>query len=59
MSAPPSETGGVHDTVDCVDSNDVPATPVGATGTVDGVARFEGVDATPVPPRFVAVTVNV
>jgi hypothetical protein len=45
--------------VDCVDSNDVPATPVGATGTVDGVARFEGVDATPVPPRFVAVTVNV
>jgi hypothetical protein len=51
--------GAVHDTFDWFDSNEVAATPVGADGTVDGVAVFEGSDALPVPALFVAVTVNV
>jgi len=57
--AAPLETGAVHDTFDCVDSNEVAATPLAAPGTVDGVAVFEGSDAMPVPALFVAVTVNV
>ena len=32
---------------------------VGAPGTVLGVTEFDGADAGPVPPVFVAVTVNV
>jgi hypothetical protein len=58
IAAPPSESGASQVTVDTVESNDVPATPVGAPGTVDGVARFEGSEASLVPARFVAVTVN-
>ena len=34
-------------------------TPVGAPGTVEGVAPAEGADALPVPEALVAVTVNV
>jgi hypothetical protein len=51
--------GAVHDTFDWVDSNEVAATPVGALGTVDGVAEFDATEAALVPARFVAVTVNV
>jgi len=42
-----------------VDSNEVAATPVGAFGTVDGVAGFDALEVALVPARFVAVTVNV
>ena len=55
----PLAAGTVHDTFDCVDSNEVAATPVGALGTVDGTALFEASETALVPPRFVAVTVNV
>ena len=51
--------GAVHDTFDWVDSNEVAETPVGAPGTVDGVAEFDATDTAPVPALFVAVTVNV
>ncbi len=51
--------GAVHDTFDWVDSNEVAATPVGAPGTVDGVAEFDATEAALVPALFVAVTVNV
>jgi len=44
--------------VDCVDSNEVALTPVGAFGTVDGTAVFELADAVLVPALFVAVTEN-
>jgi len=37
----------------------VASTPVGAGGTVDGVAVFEAFEAVLVPALFVAVTVNV
>ena len=37
----------------------VPDTPVGAPGTVDGVADDDATEAEPVPEAFVAVTVNV
>jgi hypothetical protein len=37
----------------------VAATLEGAPGTVDGVAEFDATEASPVPARFVAVTVNV
>ena len=57
--AAPLAAGTVHDTFDWVDSNEVAETPVGADGTVEGTALFEGSDATPVPARFAAVTVNV
>ena len=57
IDAPPV-TGADHETTTCP----LPAeadTPVGAPGTVDGVALEEAVDAAPVPDAFVAVTVNV
>jgi len=57
--AAPLATGAVHDTFDCVDSNEVAETPVGADGTIEGTALFEGSEAAPVPARFAAVTVNV
>jgi len=57
--AAPLAAGAVHDTFDWVDSNEVAETPVGAPGTVDGVAEFDATDTAPVPARFVAVTVNV
>jgi hypothetical protein len=38
----------------------IPAvTPVGAFGTVEGVAALDAVDAADVPITFVAVTLNV
>jgi hypothetical protein len=51
--------GAIHDTTDWVDSNDVPATPVGAPAITDGITVFDGSDALLIPARFVAVTVNV
>jgi hypothetical protein len=51
--------GTVQDTFDWVDSNEVAAAPVGALGTVDGVAEFDATEAALVPALFVAVTVNV
>ena len=59
MVAPPLLVGAVQVIVDWVFSFEVPVTPVGAPGTVDGVAMFEGSDAVLVPALFVAVTVNV
>jgi len=59
IAAPPFDTGAVQVIVERVDSAPVPATPVGAVGTVDGVAVFEAFDALLVPALFVAVTVNV
>ena len=59
MITAPFVAGAVHDTFDWVDSNEVAETPVGATGTVDGVAAFDATEAALVPARFVAVTVNV
>jgi len=58
-AAPPFETGAVQVIVERVDKAPVAATPVGAVGTVDGVAVFEASDAPLVPALFVAVTVNV
>ena len=58
IAAPPVLPGGVQETVTCP----LPAetdTPIGAPGTVDGVALAEAVEAVPVPDAFVAVTVNV
>ena len=57
-AAPPFETGAVQEIVERVDSAPVAATPVGAVGTVDGVAVFEASEALLVPALFVAVTVN-
>jgi hypothetical protein len=37
----------------------VAETPVGASGTVDGIAAAEAVDASEVPLMLVAVTVKV
>jgi hypothetical protein len=41
ISAPPSSVDAIQVIVDWVDSNELAATPVGALGTVDGVAKFE------------------
>jgi hypothetical protein len=57
IAAPPFD-GAVQETVACP----LPAaadTPVGAPGTVEGIAEAEAVEAEPVPDTFVAVTVNV
>ena len=59
MIEAPFAAGVVHDTFDWVDSNEVAETPVGAPGTVDGVAEFDATDTALVPALFVAVTVNV
>jgi hypothetical protein len=58
IDAPPVLAGAVQETVACP----LPAvadTPVGAPGTVEGVAAAEAVEAAPVPLTFAAVTVNV
>jgi hypothetical protein len=52
---PPFEAGAVHDTV-AWPAPGVAVTPVGAPGTVRGVAEA-GPEAGPVPTAFVAVTV--
>jgi hypothetical protein len=59
MLAPPLLVGAVQVIVDCVFSKELAITPVGAVGTVDGVAVFEAFEAVPVAALFVAVTVNV
>ena len=59
MGAPPFDTGAVQDTFDRALANEVAVTPVGAPGTVEGVAGADGADDGPVPRPLVAVTVNV
>ena len=56
--AEPLEAGAVHETV-ALALPAVAVTPVGAPGTVAGVAEFEARDAEPVPTALVAVTVKV
>jgi hypothetical protein len=53
------EPGAVHETTDSPFALLVALTDVGASGTVDGIAEAEAVEAEPVPDAFVAVTVNV
>ena len=57
--APPVEAGAVHDTADWAFWWVVAVTPVGAPGTVDGVAGAEAAEGTLVPMALVAVTVKV
>jgi hypothetical protein len=59
IDAPPVDDGAVHDTTDWPFAFDVADTPVGAPGTVDGVAAADAADAALVPTEFVAVTLNV
>jgi ethanolamine utilization microcompartment shell protein EutS len=59
IAAPPLLAGATHETVDWVDSNELPTTPVGAPGAADGTIGFDGSDAAPVPDLFVATTLNV
>ena len=60
MSAdPPFEAGAVQETVVWAFALLVAATPVGASGTVDGIAAADGADAADVPLTFVAETVKV
>jgi hypothetical protein len=58
IAEPPFEAGADHDTSILV-SPIVPATFVGASGTVAGVTELLALDAEPVPRALVAVTVNV
>ena len=58
IAEPPLSLGAVHDSETCVLPG-VPATPVGAPGTVRGVTEEEAGEALLVPALFVAVTVNV
>ena len=55
---PPLLVGAVNETVTCA-SPLATVTPVGALGTVDGVAADEAVDWADVPIPLVAVTLNV
>ena len=59
IEAKPLLEGAVQDTTDWVFSFDVAFTAVGELGTVVGTAAAEATEATDVPLRFVAVTVNV
>jgi hypothetical protein len=59
MVAPPEEAGAVQETTDWALAKEVAVTPVGAPGTVAGVAEFDGAEATLVPAALVAVTVKV
>ena len=59
MVAPPFEAGAVQETTLCASAPVVADTPVGAPGTVLGVAALDALDALPVPEAFVAVTVKV
>jgi hypothetical protein len=59
IADPPSDAGGVHDTVAWV-LPAVAVTPVGVPGAVAaGVTAEDAVDALDVPALFVAFTVNV
>ncbi len=59
MADPPLVDGAVHDTTDWALALEVAVTPVGALGTVDGVAVADAAEAGPVPEPLVAVTVKV
>ena len=59
IEAPPVELGAVQETTEEPLALEVAVTPVGAPGTVAGVAEVEAVDAELVPAAFVAVTVKV
>jgi hypothetical protein len=58
IASPPSEAGGVHDTV-AVALPLVASTLVGAPGTVAGVTEGEALEVAETPIPFVALTVNV
>ena len=58
IADPPLLTGAVHVNETCV-LPAVPATEVGALGTVRGVTAAETADVAPVPAVFVALTRNV
>jgi hypothetical protein len=57
-SAPPFDTGAVHETTDRAFSADVATTPVGAPGAVDGITDADATDAALMPDTFVAVTLK-
>ena len=57
--APPLSAGAVQVTVLWLFSFEVPATDVGAPGTVDGVSDVEAVEYDPVPEAFIALTLKV
>jgi hypothetical protein len=58
IAEPPFDTGAVNEIVACPFPL-AAVTPVGASGTVDGVTELLVLDAILVPTEFVAVTVNV
>ena len=58
IAAPPLEAGALHVSDTCVFPG-VPATLVGAPGTVAGVTEPEAVEKFPVPPALTAATRNV
>jgi hypothetical protein len=58
IAAPPFEAGGLQVTADEEFTLLVPDTPVGAPGTVAGIATAEGAEAAPVPTELVASTSN-
>ena len=59
IDAPPVPDGAVHETTDWPFAPAVAEMPVGAPGTVEGIAAADALDAVPVPEAFVAVTLNV
>ena len=58
IADPPLLAGAVKETV-ALASPAAAMTPVGAFGTVEGVAGLEAVDSADVPIELVAVTLNV
>ena len=58
IADPPLSTGADHVKATCV-LPAVPATLVGASGTVRGVTDPDAVDAVPVPATLTALTLNV
>ena len=58
IADPPLSIGALHVRETCV-SPGVPATDVGASGTVRGVTAAETVDVAPVPAALIALTRNV
>jgi len=59
IDAPPVPDGAVHETTDWPFAPAVAEMPVGASGTVEGTATADALEAVPVPDAFVAVTLNV
>ena len=59
IAAPPLDAGAVQETTDSPLAFDVPNTPVGAPGTLEGITAVDADEPEPVPDTFVAVTVNV